>query len=120
MRHETCLNCLAGQATDRNVQATDRNVQAAVLISDSIGDLTHHHHTVKCDGCGRWWFDDVVLSGLGTLVPVRRDTELCGCPDGLPQYTVAAVIVPKPDADCTCTKAETEQRALPIRTRRAR
>lgn len=113
MRHETCLNCAAGKATDASVQAM-------ILISESLGDLTHHHHTVKCDGCGRWWFDDAVLNGLGIPVAQRRDTELCGCPDGLPQYTVAAVMVPKPEAGCVCTKAETERWALPVRMRSAR
>jgi len=112
MRHETCLTCTTPAAGDRHVQTM-------ILVAEALGDLTHHHHTVKCDGCGGWWFDDVTLSDLGTPNAHRRDAELCGCPDGLPQYTVAAVIVPRPEADCACTKAETERFALPIRMRSA-
>ncbi len=113
MRHETCLNCLHGGASDPNVQA-------AILVTESLGGLTHHHHTVKCGVCQRWWFDDVALNGLGIPVPHRRDTDLCGCPDGLPQYTVAAVIVPMPETKCECTKAKTEEFALPVRMRSPR
>jgi hypothetical protein len=112
MRHETCLNCLAGTTRDQRVQAV-------ILASETISGLAHHHHTVNCGGCGRWWFDDIVLGGLGIPVALRRDTEMCGCEDSLPQYTVSAVIVPQPDDQCSCTKAETERFALPIRMRSA-
>lgn len=108
MRHETCLNCQAGTVTEPNIRKL-------VMLSESLSPAAHHHHTIKCDGCGAWWFDDVVIGGLGIPVPVRRDTELCGCEDGLPQYTVSAVMVPKPEAECACTRAETERLSLPIR-----
>lgn len=108
MRHETCLYCLAPGAGDRNVQAL-------ILVSESLGPLTHHHHTVTCDACGAWWFDDMVLGGLGIPVAKRRDTELCQCPNGLPSFTVAAVMVPEPEERCSCTKAKCEKYTLPVR-----
>jgi len=84
-------------------------------MSESVGATMHHHHTMKC-GCGVWWFDDIVLNGLGIPTPIRRDTELCRCPDGLDQYLTSAAIVPgAEDEDCARTKAETERRSLPIR-----
>lgn len=113
MRHETCLNCQAGVTADRQVIAM-------VFVSESLGGHVHHHHTMKCDGCGRWWFDDVSFNGLGIPTANRRDTEMCGCPDGLPQYTSSATIVPVPDDECACTKAETEKRSLPIHLKPAR
>jgi hypothetical protein len=111
MRHETCLNCQTGVAAGRNVIAL-------VVVAESVaGDRMHHHHTTKCDGCGRWWFDDISFNGLGIPVANRRDTEMCGCPDGLPQYASAAVQVPVPDEECVCTKAAVERHSLPIRLR---
>jgi hypothetical protein len=108
VRHETCLNCRAGEVTDPRLKTL-------IMISESVGAMMHHHHTMKCDGCGGWWFDDVVIGGLGIPVPVRRDTEMCGCEDGLPQYTTSATLVPVPDDQCACTKAETEERTLQVR-----
>jgi hypothetical protein len=108
VRRETCLNCqIPG--------AGDADVQTLILISESVGGLVHHHHTIKCDGCGQWWFDDLVIGGLGIPVAARRDTELCGCPDDLPQYTRAAVMAPQPEDHCACTKAKCEEISLPLR-----
>ncbi len=112
MRHETCLYC-------RTSGAGDPSVQALILVSETIGAQMHHHHTVRCGGCGAWWFDDVVIGGLGIPVASRRDTVLCGCDDGLPQYALSAVLVPQPESGCACTKTETEKYALPIRTKGA-
>ena len=85
------------------------------MIAESLGPLTHHHHTIKCGGCGQWWFDDLVIGGLGILVPSRRDTELCSCEEGLPPYTVSVVQVPQPEDQCACTKTQVESTALSIR-----
>jgi hypothetical protein len=106
--HETCLNC-------RLPEAGDPDVLKLILVSESLGGLAHHHHTVKCGGCGQWWFDDLVIGGLGVPVASRRDTVLCDCDDGLPQYTISAVLVPGPEDECACTKAKCEEFSLPIR-----
>lgn len=108
MRHETCLYC-------KTPGAGDPHVNGLIMISESLGPLTHHHHTIKCGGCGHWWFDDLVIGGLGIPVAIRRDTGLCGCEDGLPQYTMSAVMVPQPEDQCGCTKAKCEEFSLPIR-----
>jgi hypothetical protein len=106
VRHETCLVCrLAG----------DPDVQPVILISEAIGVPMHHHHTVHCSACSEWWFDDVVMGGLGIPLPSRRDTELCSCKDGLPQYAQAAVMVPMEESECECTKAQVERYQLPVR-----
>lgn len=108
MRHETCLFCqIPG--------AGDPDAQKLILISESLGGLTHHHHTVRCGGCGQWWFDDLVIGGLGIPVPSRRGTVLCGCDDSLPQYATSVILVPKSEPECCCTKAEAEKFSLPIR-----
>ena len=108
MRHETCMFCqIPG--------AGDPDAQTLIVISESVGGLIHHHHTVRCDGCGQWWFDDLVIGGLGIPVPSRRDTVLCGCDDGLRQYAMSVILVPADEASCHCTKAETEKFSLPIR-----
>lgn len=63
MRHETCLNCLAGTASDANVQRL-------ILVSESLTAAMHHHHTVRFGGCGWWWwwwFDNVTLNGRASL-----------------------------------------------------
>ena len=108
MRNETCLIC-------RTPGAGDPDVQALILISESIGGLVHHHHTIKCGGCGQWWFDDVVMGPLRVPVPRRRDTVLCDCEDDLPQYAMAVVLVPGDESACACTKAQCERFSLPIR-----
>ena len=108
MRHETCVNCATPQVTDPNLIAL-------VLVSESLGDLAHHHHTMKCEGCGAWWFDDVVIGGLGIFVPSRRDTVLCECDDGLAQYVQSAIMVPAPESECACTSSDVEKFSLPIR-----
>ena len=93
MRNETCLFCqIPG--------AGDPDAQKFILISESVGRLTHHHHTVRCGGCGQWWFDDLVIGGLGIPVPSRRDTMLCECDDDLPQYAISVILVPKSEAEC--------------------
>ena len=93
MRHETCLFC-------QILGAGDPDAQKFILISESVGRLTHHHHTVRCGGCGQWWFDDLVIGGLGIPVPSRRDTMLCECDDDLPQYAISVILVPKSEAEC--------------------
>ena len=108
MRHETCLTCQVPRPGDPDVQAL-------ILIAESFGGQMHHHHTVRCDGCGQWWSDDLVMGGLGIPVPRRRDTELCACEDDLPQYARAAVLVPMAEDACSCTKADAEKHSLPIR-----
>lgn len=108
MRHETCLYC-------RTPGVGDVNVQALIQVSEWLGPFTHHHHTMKCGGCGAWWFDDVVIGGLGIPVASRRDTVLCDCPDGLQQYAMSALLVPTPEAGCTCDKTEADRFSLPIR-----
>jgi hypothetical protein len=108
VRHETCLYCkIAG--------AGDQDVNNLIMISESLGPLTHHHHTIKCGGCSRWWFDDVTIGGLGLPVSLRRDTELCDCDEDLPQYTLSCFVVPQPEDQCACTKAKCEEFSLPIR-----
>jgi hypothetical protein len=69
---------------------------------------------MSCDGCGRWWFDDVVVGGLGIPVPSRRDTELCECAEDLPQYRQHVINVPLAERGCACTKAQVERFALPV------
>lgn len=56
-----------------------------------------------------------MIGGLGIPVPSRRDTVLCECDDGLPQYAVSVILVPKSEAECCCTKAEADKFSLPIR-----
>jgi len=107
MRHETCLYCRARGAGDQNIQAL-------ILVAESVGDLTHHHHTVKCPRCGTWWFDDLVTGALGVPVPSRRDTILCPCPDDGPLFTLSAVMVPVPESECACTKAEVDRQSLAV------
>ena len=90
MRYETCLTCrVPGLISD--------DQRALVAASESLGPFTHHHHTVRCGNCGRWWFDDLVPGAFGQPVPARRDTELCPCPDGQPVYTPATVHIPGPE-----------------------
>jgi hypothetical protein len=43
MRHETCLTC-------RMPDARDPQLRMMILLAESIGDFTHHHHTVRCEG----------------------------------------------------------------------
>jgi hypothetical protein len=110
MRHETCVTC-------RYPGGDDPNVRAVVLLAESLApaEFTHHHHVVHCRGCGQWWFDDVVIGGLGIPVPRRRDTALCECADDLPQYTRSVVQVPAPERKCACAKADIEANSLPIK-----
>lgn len=109
MRHETCLAC-------RIPGAVESDLRQMVVVAESIAPgLMHHHHTMNCGGCGRWWFDDAVIGGLGIPVPSRRDTELCPCEEGLAQYTQSIVHVPSPEAACACTKADVDRYRLPIR-----
>ena len=86
-----------------------------ILISESIGDFTHHHHIVRCGFCGAWWFDDVIIGGLGTPVPLRRDTQFCQCDESLPQYSPSLITVPGPESQCSCTKADVDRNSLPLR-----
>jgi hypothetical protein len=101
MRYETCLGC----KFFTRVQQPD--LYRAAVIAESLGGLVHHHHTVSCEACGKWWFDDVVVDGLGLPVASRRDTVFCECP--------AVVIVPRPEADCHCTASEINETSLLIR-----
>lgn len=112
MIYETCLNCQAGEFA-----GTDRDIRALSTITEALGDC-HHHHTVTCESCGAWWFDDIVIGGLGLPVPARRDTELCGCPDdGAARYSRGIVQAPMPEAECHCTAADVEKHTVPIRLR---
>lgn len=109
MRIETCLAC-------RVPGAVELGLREMVLLTESVApaELVHHHHSVSCDGCGQWWFDDIVIGGLGIPVPSRRDTELCGCDEDLPQYVRHVIHVPSPERDCACTRAQVERFRLPL------
>lgn len=109
MRHETCPTCRIPGADDPDVRRT-------ILVAESIAPAAfiHHHHLVHCGGCGQWWFDDVVIGGLGIPVPARRDTELCACDENLPQYSRSAIHVPMPESECACTKADVDKYSLPV------
>jgi hypothetical protein len=101
MRHETCLVCRLGNDSSAALP------RLAALLAESFGPGVHHHHTVICEDCGAWWFDDVVLSPLGIPVPARRDTVLCDCPeDGRVAFTRQTVLVRVPERDCHCTHAK--------------
>jgi hypothetical protein len=103
MRHESCLVCRLG---DEKAGLS----RLAVCFAESLRPDVHHHHTVLCEDCGGWWFDDVVLSPLGLPVRARRDTVLCGCPeDGRVAFTRQTVLVRVPERDCHCTAAEISQ-----------
>jgi hypothetical protein len=104
MRHETCLLC-------RVPGVIDLNVRQIILLTESVAPAAfmHHHHLMNCGGCGQWWFDDLVIGGLGIPVPSRRDTELCPCDENLKQYAQSAVNVPVPEAECACTKADVDR-----------
>lgn len=107
MRHETCLTC-------RHVARP--GLLAATLLAEMLTDQAHHHHTVICEDCHVWWFDDCVVGGLGIPVPSRRDTVMCDCPeDGASRFTQTVVLVPEPEADCHCTAELVERHAMPIR-----
>lgn len=111
MRHETCLNCKFSQ---------DQELLALTLVPEALGADSHHHHAVQCTSCGAWWFDDVIIGGLGLPVAARRDTVLCACPeDGASRFEKSVVLAPVSEADCHCTAADVERYSLPIRMRRA-
>ena len=112
MLRDTCLTCRAMEITGQ-----DRQLRAAVEIAEMVGiGLMHHHHTVACEDCGAWWFDDHVIGGLGLPVEARRDTVVCGCPeDGVIRYASGVVQVPVPEAECHCTAAGVEKNTIPIR-----
>lgn len=112
MRHESCLNC-------RFPEAWDARLHTLIVTAESLGAMIHHHHTVRCGGCGAWWFDDLVMGGLGVPVPQRRDTGLCSCPEDRPQYTVSVIQVPQPEGQCSCTSARVEEFSLPVRLGKA-
>jgi hypothetical protein len=109
MRHETCLTC-------RVPGVIDPNARQLILITESIAGpgFTHHHHLVECGGCGQWWFDDMVMGGLGIIVPSRRDTGFCECDESLKQYVPHVINVPVPESQCACTKALVDEFRLPI------
>lgn len=109
MRHETCLAC-------RLPGAVDLNVRQMILVAESIAsaEFMHHHHLMHCSGCGGWWFDDVVIGGLGIPVPSRRDTELCPCDEALTQYTQSAIHVAEPENRCACMKAKVDEFSIRI------
>jgi len=100
MRHETCVTCkLSSDLTPLQRLATE--------FAEQLGADVHHHHAVSCGSCGRWWFDDVVLSPLGIPVPGRRDTVFCAChEDGRAVFIPSVVIVRVPESGCHCTVAE--------------
>jgi hypothetical protein len=88
------------------------------MVSESLSENAHHHHTVRCTNCGIWWFDDTVIGGLGVPVAARQDTVLCGCPeDGASRFEPSVVLIPMAEADCHCTAADVERNAIPTRTR---
>jgi hypothetical protein len=87
MRHETCLACL---------YAPDPVLHPLTVIAETVSPQVHHHHAMVCEDCGAWWFDDTIIGGLGILVPARRDTMLCGCPDDTAaRYTRSVITVPR-------------------------
>jgi hypothetical protein len=108
MRHGTCLNCQV---------ISDRSLVTLGTLPELLGpDTSHHHHTVLCETCGAWWFDDYVIGGLGLPVVSRRDTVFCGCPeDGQHDYSKTIVMVPMPESECHCTAADVDRYALPVR-----
>lgn len=112
MLRDTCLICRATEITGQ-----DRQLRAAVEIAETLGPgMMHHHHTVRCEDCGSWWFDDRVTGGLGLPVPARRDTVLCGCPeDDVNRYSQSVVQVPVPEQECRCTAADVEANTILFR-----
>ncbi len=110
MRHENCLAC-------RTPGAFSPELRELLLITESVAgpDFMHHHHTVECGGCRQWWFDDVVIGGLGIPVASRRGTGFCPCDDSLKQYTSGIVHVPAPESKCECTKAKVDEFRLDLR-----
>jgi hypothetical protein len=95
---------------------TDRDLVTLAAVPETLSENTHHHHTVLCDSCGAWWFDDYVTGGLGLPVASRRDTALCACPeDGERRYSKTIVMVPMPEKDCRCTASDVNTRAVPVR-----
>lgn len=96
--------------------AVQLELREGILIWESVApaEFAHHHHTMSCDGCGQWWFDDVVVGGLGLPVSSRRDTELCACAEDLAQYRQHVIHVPLAERDCACTRAQVEKFSLPI------
>lgn len=97
MRYESCLTCQCPGSLADDGQRT------MLVVSESLGPLSHHHHIVTCGLCGGWWFDDLVRGAFG-IMPARRDTQMCDCPDGQPVYTPVAVTVYEADTSCACTK----------------
>jgi hypothetical protein len=94
---------------------TDLDLVTMTAVTETLGDQSHHHHAMICDTCGSWWFDDCVTGGLGLPVPARRDTVLCACPedDGY-TCTRAMITVPMPEADCHCTAADVNSKAVMV------
>jgi hypothetical protein len=87
-----------------------------IAVTESLAAGMHHHHAVRCEDCGAWWFDDTVAGPLGIPVPTRRDTVLCACPeDGTERYTEALIYVPEPEDACHCTAALVERHVIDIR-----
>ncbi len=105
MRHENCLTC-------RYLAMTGAPERVLTAIAESISPDMHHHHVVRCEECGSWWFDDITIGGLGIPVASRRDTTMCPCPeDGSVQYRQVVMQVPVPEDECKCDRAEVRKHA---------
>ena len=112
MLRDTCLVCRTTEITGE-----DPELRAMVEIAETLGiGLVHHHHTVACEDCKTWWFDNYVTGGLGLPVPARRDTVVCTCPeDGASRFIISIIQAPMPESECNCTAAEVEASTILIR-----
>jgi hypothetical protein len=110
VRHETCLACRC---------APDPVLYPLTMIAESFSPQMHHHHAMTCEACERWWFDDVIIGGLGLPVTARRDTMMCDCPeDKAHKYAQSVISVPEPEASCHCTASKVERHRVDIHTGR--
>jgi hypothetical protein len=87
------------------------------MIPETLSSRVHHHHAMTCESCGAWWFDDVIIGGLGLPMTARRDTVMCGCPDDAAhRYTRSVISVTSAEADCHCTASKVDAQAVHIRS----
>jgi hypothetical protein len=110
VRHESCLACQ---------YAPDPVLHPLTVLTETLTPRAHHHHAMVCESCGAWWFDDIVIGGLGVPVPARRDTVMCSCPDDKEHlYTRSVINVTSAEADCCCTASKVDTQAVHIRSGR--
>jgi hypothetical protein len=91
MRYESCITC------------KHDNKMNAVTVIESLSPRAHHHHTITCTNCKKWWFDDITLNAQGIPIINRRDSEFCACPENEPYYMDGIFSIAGPESECNCT-----------------